>query len=53
MRRQYEEGQIDVITFVNARQEYNQVVRQYLDTLIRHRQSMLGVNTAVGRRILP
>ena len=53
VRRQYEEGQIDVITFVNARQEYNQVVRQYLDTLIRHRQSMLGINTAVGRRILP
>lgn len=53
VRKQYEEGSIDVITFINARQEYNQVVRQYLDTLIRHRQSMLAINTAVGRRILP
>ncbi len=53
VRRQYEEGSIDVITFVTARQEYNQVVKQYLDVVTRHRRSMLGLNTAVGQRILP
>lgn len=53
VRRQYEEGSIDVITFITARSEYNQVVKQYLDALIRHRRSMLSLNTAVGRRILP
>jgi hypothetical protein len=30
-----------------------EVVRQYRDTLIRHRRSMLRLNTAVGQRILP
>jgi cobalt-zinc-cadmium efflux system outer membrane protein len=53
VKRQYDEGSIDVIAFITARQEYNQVVRQYLDTLLRHRLSMLNLNTAVGRRILP
>jgi cobalt-zinc-cadmium efflux system outer membrane protein len=53
VRRQYDEGSIGVIEFITARQEYNQVVRQYLDTLVRYRLSMLSLNTAVGRRILP
>lgn len=53
VRRQYEEGSIGVIEFVTARQEYNQVVKQYLETLIRHRQSMLALNTAIGYRLLP
>ena len=52
-RRQYDEGTIDVVAFISARQEYNQVVRQYLDTLIRVRLNMLNLNTVVGRRILP
>ena len=53
VKRQYDEGSIDVIAFISARQEYNQVVRQYLDTLIRYRQSMYALNTAVGQRIFP
>ena len=36
------------LTF-NAQRDYNEVVRQYRDTLIRHRRSMLKLNTAVGR----
>ena len=28
-------------------------VDRYLDTAIRHRQSMLSLNTTVGRRIMP
>ncbi len=53
VRRTYEAGSVDVITYITARQDFNQVVKQYLDTLIRHRQSMLDLNTALGRRILP
>ena len=39
--------------YINAQLDFNQVVKQFLDTAIRHRRSMLGINTAVGRRILP
>jgi cobalt-zinc-cadmium efflux system outer membrane protein len=46
-------GEKSVIDFVNAQLEFNQVAKQYLDTAIRHRRSMLGINTAVGQRILP
>ena len=31
----------------------NEIVRQYRDTLVRHRRAMLKLNTAVGLRILP
>jgi cobalt-zinc-cadmium efflux system outer membrane protein len=53
VRREYEISTIDIITFQTARQEYNQVVKQYLDALVRHRRSMLDLNTAVGQRIMP
>ncbi len=46
-------GELTAIEADNARKEYNQVVRQYRDTLIRHRRSMLALNTAVARRVLP
>jgi cobalt-zinc-cadmium efflux system outer membrane protein len=49
----YREGEEDVVTFLNARSAYNDVVRQYRDFSVRHRRSMLNLNTAVGRRILP
>jgi cobalt-zinc-cadmium efflux system outer membrane protein len=39
--------------FLNAQLDYNQVVKQYLDTAVRHRRSMLSLNTVVGRRIMP
>ena len=32
---------------------YQDVVRQYRDTVVRHRRSMLRLNTAVGQRVLP
>ena len=53
IKRQYDEGSIDVISYISARHEYNQVVRQYLDTLIRHRLATLNLNQALGRRLLP
>jgi cobalt-zinc-cadmium efflux system outer membrane protein len=39
--------------YVNARRDYNETVSHYRDTLIRHRRSMLRLNTAVGLRVLP
>lgn len=39
--------------FITAQLEFNQVAKQYLDTAIRHRRSMLALNTVTGRRIMP
>ncbi len=49
----YEQGQENIISYLNAQRDYNKVVRLYRDTLVRHRRSMLRLNTAVGQRILP
>jgi cobalt-zinc-cadmium efflux system outer membrane protein len=51
--RQFELGEIDAIAYLAAERDYNDVVRQYRETVIRHRRSMLRLNTAVGQRILP
>jgi cobalt-zinc-cadmium efflux system outer membrane protein len=53
VRLNYEKGQVDVVAYLNARREYNDVVRQYRDLLVQHRRSMLKLNTAVGRRLVP
>ena len=46
-------GEQSLIDFLNAQRDYNNDVRQYRDAIIRHRRSMLKLNTAVGLRILP
>ncbi len=51
--RLYTEGEAEFEDYLNAQRRYNEVVRQYRDTLVRHRRSMLQINTAVGRRIFP
>jgi cobalt-zinc-cadmium efflux system outer membrane protein len=51
--RLYTAGEQGVVEYLNAQRDYNEVVRQYRDVLIRHRRSMLALNTAVGCRILP
>ena len=51
--RLYRGGEVDAVAYLQARQEYNAVVRQYRDLLVRHRRSMLTLNTAVGHRVLP
>ncbi len=43
----------DVTRFLAVQKEYNDTVRQYRDTALRHRRSMIGLNTAVGSRVLP
>ena len=49
----YTQGQENIVTYLNAQRDFNEVVRQYRDALIRHRRSMLRLNTAVGQRVLP
>jgi cobalt-zinc-cadmium efflux system outer membrane protein len=46
-------GQTSLIAYLQAQLDYNEIVKQYLDTAMRHRQSMLSLNTTVGRRIMP
>jgi outer membrane protein, heavy metal efflux system len=46
-------GQTSLLNYLQAQLDYNDVVKQYVDTAVRHRQSMLSLNTTVGRRILP
>lgn len=46
-------GEVNLVTFLNAQREYQDIVKQYLDTLVRHRRATLSLNTAVGQRILP
>jgi cobalt-zinc-cadmium efflux system outer membrane protein len=46
-------GETSLLMYLQAQLDYNDIVKQYLDTAVRHRQGMLSLNTAVGRRILP
>jgi outer membrane protein, heavy metal efflux system len=50
--RRFLAGQTSAIEYLDAQKDYNEVVRQYRDALVRHRRSMLDLNTAVGVRIL-
>jgi outer membrane protein, heavy metal efflux system len=51
--RRYNQGEAALVDYLVAQREYNDIVRQYRDTQVRHRRSMLALNTAVGQRILP
>jgi cobalt-zinc-cadmium efflux system outer membrane protein len=46
-------GERDVVDYLNAQRDANDLARQYIDTLVRHRRSMLRLNTVVGQRLLP
>jgi cobalt-zinc-cadmium efflux system outer membrane protein len=50
---QFNEGEVDALAFLNAQRSYNDIVRQYRDTVVRHRRSMLRLNSTVAERILP
>jgi cobalt-zinc-cadmium efflux system outer membrane protein len=52
-RRDYLAGRVALLDFLSAQHGYNDTVRQYRDHLARHRRSMLDLNTALGRRVLP
>ncbi len=51
--RLYLAGETSIVGYINAQLEFNQVAKQYLDTAIRHRRSMLTLNTVTGKRIMP
>jgi cobalt-zinc-cadmium efflux system outer membrane protein len=51
--RRFTLGEVDAIAYLNAQRAYQDVVRQYRDMAVRHRRSMLRLNTAVGQRVLP
>lgn len=51
--REHEAGRTGTLEYLSALRDRNEIVRQYRDALIRHRRSMLNLNTAIGRRILP
>jgi cobalt-zinc-cadmium efflux system outer membrane protein len=50
--RLYKGGEADFGAFLNARRDYNEAVRLYLDISIRHRRSALNLNTVAGARIV-
>jgi outer membrane protein, heavy metal efflux system len=51
--RLFQEGEVARVAFLDARRKYNEMAKAYLDALVRHRRSMLLVNTVVGQRVLP
>jgi outer membrane protein, heavy metal efflux system len=52
-QRLYMGGEVNIVVFLNAQKDYNDTVKQYLDTMVRHRRSMLALNTAIGQRVMP
>jgi cobalt-zinc-cadmium efflux system outer membrane protein len=46
-------GEIESLAYFDRMRQYNEDVRHYRDTLVRHRRGALRLNTAVGQRILP
>jgi cobalt-zinc-cadmium efflux system outer membrane protein len=46
-------GTTSALEFLAAQQDFNDQVRAYRDALVRHRQAILDLNTAVGERVLP
>jgi cobalt-zinc-cadmium efflux system outer membrane protein len=46
-------GDTPMQDYLDAQQNYNDIVHSYLDALMRHRRAILDLNTAVGERVLP
>jgi outer membrane protein, heavy metal efflux system len=51
--RGYSEGKENLNTYLEAQKDYGEMVRRYLDALVRHRRAMLKLNTTAGQRVLP
>jgi outer membrane protein, heavy metal efflux system len=49
----FQEGEITKFVFLDAQRRYNDTAKAYLDAAVRHRRSMLTLNTVVGHRIMP
>ncbi len=51
--RDYNDGKEGIDALLEARKGYGEMIRLYREALVRHRRSMLKLNTAVGQRVLP
>ena len=51
--RLFDEGEVAKVIYLDTQRRYNENAKSYLDSLVRHRRSMLTLNTVVGQRILP
>jgi outer membrane protein, heavy metal efflux system len=51
--RLFDEGEATKIAFLDSRRKYNDTAKAYLDSAVRHRRSMLTLNTVLGQRIMP
>jgi cobalt-zinc-cadmium efflux system outer membrane protein len=49
----FQRGETNVVTYLQAQRNYNENVKAYHDTVVRHRRAMLAVNTALGQRVFP
>jgi cobalt-zinc-cadmium efflux system outer membrane protein len=49
----FQRGEANVVSYLEAQRIYNDNVKAYHDTAVRHRRSMLILNTALGQRVLP
>ncbi len=49
----WKNGDTSAIAYLDAQKDFNDAVRTYREALVRHRRSMLDLNTAVGARVLP
>ncbi len=49
----FQNSEANVVTYLEAQRVHNDNVKAYLDTAVRHRRSMLNLNTVVGSRLLP
>ena len=49
--QRFKQGDLSSPDYVEAQQDFNQVVGGYRDALNRHRRAMLDLNTAVGERL--
>jgi cobalt-zinc-cadmium efflux system outer membrane protein len=52
-QRHFVEGKEGIDALLEARKDYSEMIRLYREAQVRHRRSMLKLNTAVGQRILP
>ena len=51
--RLFDEGEVAKVIYLDTQRRYNENAKSYLDSLVRHRRSMLTLNTVVGQCILP
>jgi cobalt-zinc-cadmium efflux system outer membrane protein len=51
--KRFIDGSTSSLEYLAAQQDFNDQVRAYRDALVRHRQAILDLNTAVGERVLP